>query len=155
MNSYPVFPPHTRMYTAPTCSIQLSFPSPRSGTEEAGGRLNTFCGLRFARRSQTWFSAWPCEQACWHRCRVGSSVSNRHCRGRLWWMKSRCELTACLCGGQPVLLSPTQSCWLFFSCFLQTSSLSLRHEIALESFVSFGKIKTFKYAWICAGNLSG
>lgn len=81
-----------------------------------GGRRqpNMFCGFCLARRSQIWFSVWLCKQACWHCCRAHSSISNRHYRGRLHGMKSCHELTARLCGGQPVLLSWAQSCWLFF-----------------------------------------
>lgn len=117
-----------------------------------------FCGFCFARQSQIWFSVWLCKQACWHRWRAGSSISNRHYSGRLRWVKSCHELTVRLCGGQPVLLSPAQLCWFFFyppPCFSQTFSFSLRYEIAFDSVVSFGKTNTFKYGWIYAGSLSG
>lgn len=73
-----------------------------------------FCGFCFARQSQIWFSVWLCKQACWHRWRAGSSISNRHYSGRLRWVKSCHELTVRLCGGQPVLLSPAQLCCFFF-----------------------------------------
>lgn len=156
MNSYPVSPPHARMHTAPACSIQLSFPSPRSGTGEVGGK--------------TWLALWfvfcvvkadlILSVAVWAGVPAPLQGGQQRSRQALPWEAQVDEVlswayslfvwrSACPPVTSAVMLI------VFFSCFLQTSSLSLRHEIALESFVSFGKIKTFKYAWICAGNLSG
>lgn len=111
------------------------------------------CGFCFVWWSQIWSSVWLCKQSYWHRCRAGSSILNKHGRGRLRCMKSRPGLTVHLCSSQAVLLA--HSCWFSFSCFIQTSSLSLRYEISFNSFVGYRKSNIFKYGWVYTGCLSG